>query len=66
MPADERQPTEQQKELKAQLEQMVQAFNEFHETIMRLDKQQQDVVEHIHANIDKNKIEQIHHLLQQI
>jgi len=57
-------PKKQQ--LKEQLEHMVQAFDEFHSTIVDLKKQQQDVAKHIRAQIDQKKIDQIHSLLKQL
>ena len=64
MPDEKQKNTVHQKELKDQLDQMVKAFDEFHATVIQLKKQQQDVVKHIHTQIDQKKIDQIHTILQ--
>jgi flagellar hook-associated protein FlgK len=66
MPQNAPQQNDEQKALRAQLDHMVQAFNEFHQTVVELKKQQQDVVAHIHTQVDQKKIEQIQNLLKQI
>lgn len=55
-----------QSELKDQLKQMVEAFDEFHATVVELKKQQQDVAKHIRSQIDQKKIDQIHSLLKEM
>ncbi len=60
------QPNDDQQKFRQQINQMVNAFNEFHKTIVELKREQQDVVKHIHAQIDQKKIDQIHELLKHI
>ncbi len=59
-------PNDQQVELQAILDRMVAAFNEFHSQVSELEKRQQDVVQHINARIDRQKLDQLKQKLQQM
>ncbi len=56
---------QEQKDLRDCLEQMTNAFNEFHAQITQLKKQQQDVISHIRSRIDQKKIDEIKNTLSQ-
>lgn len=64
MPDGKTKTPEEQKALKGQLDQMVNAFEEFHAIVVQLKKEQKDVENHIRTKIDQKKIDQIHSLLQ--
>lgn len=68
MPANDAQSKKtdpEQEQLKVCYDEMVAAFNRFHETLMRLDKQQKQVIAQINRHIDQKKIDQIKEVLNQ-
>ncbi|HLD21384.1 MAG TPA: hypothetical protein VJB65_00625 [Patescibacteria group bacterium] len=57
---------EQKKVIKASIEEMVTAFNVFHDHMITLTQQQKDIITQIRARVDQQKIQQILETLKQV
>ncbi len=58
--------TKSQKELQEAVDRMLSAFNTFQEEMQKLSEEQEDLIEHINARVDQQKLAQIRETLKDL